>query len=266
MVELRKRKAPAEPAPPPSKKTNPVKAAASKLKGAVTGGSSQKTAATNGESATPANIAVGDTLTLTDSFGGEIETNAGEKTTLKKLVDASAGGVVIFTYPRASTPGCTSQACLFRDAYSHLTSTGYAIYGLSTDSPKSNTTFQTKQNLPYTLLCDPHATLIGAIGMKKAPKGTVRGVFVVGKDGKVLANDHGGPQATVDVVAELIKKSPSLVASEETKKLAKEDNVELAKTGEVPVVEEGTLEQVKSAETAAEVADTAAKVDGDATE
>lgn len=262
MVELRKRKAPAEAAPPPAKKSNPVKAAATKIKGAVTGGSSQKTA--NGDSA-PVNIAVGDTVNL-EGFGGEVETNTGEKTTLKKLVDDSAGGIVIFTYPKASTPGCTSQACLFRDAYSHLTSTGYSIYGLSTDSPKSNTTFQTKQNLPYTLLCDPAATLIGAIGMKKAPKGTTRGVFVVSKDGKVLANDKGGPQATVDVVAELIKKSPSMVASEETKKLAKEENVELAKTGEVPVVEEGTSEQVKSAETAAEVADTAAAVDGETKE
>lgn len=253
MVELRKRKATAEAAPPPAKKSNPVKTAATKIKGAVTGGSSQKSA--NGESS-PAATAVGDTINL-NGFGGEIETNAGEKTTLKKLLDDSVGGVVLFTYPKASTPGCTSQACLFRDAYSHLTSTGYSIYGLSTDSPKSNTTFQQKQNLPYSLLCDPSATLIGAIGMKKAPKGTIRGVFVIGKDGKVLANDKGGPQATVDVVAELIKKSPSTIVSDETKKPAKDE------TGEVPVVDEGTTEQVKSAETAAEVADTAAAVDGE---
>lgn len=74
---------------------------------------------------------------------------------------------------------------MFRDNYSTLTSTGYSIFGLSTDSPKSNTTFKTKQKLPYTLLCDPAAKLIAAIGMKKAPKGTLRGVFVVNKEGKV---------------------------------------------------------------------------------
>ena len=85
----------------------------------------------------------------------------------------------------------TTQACLFRDEFEKLTTTGYAIYGLSTDSPKSNTTFRTKHNLPYTLLCDPAANLISAIGMKKAPSGTIRGVFVVNKDGKVEAISPG---------------------------------------------------------------------------
>lgn len=72
-----------------------------------------------------------------------------------------------------------------------MTGTGFSIYGLSTDSTKSNTTFKTKQHLPYTLLCDHSATLIAAIGMKKAPKGTTRGVFVVSKDGKILAAEAG---------------------------------------------------------------------------
>ena len=85
----------------------------------------------------------------------------------------------------------TTQACLFRDEFTSLTTTGYHIYGLSTDSPKANTTFKTKQNLPYALLCDPAATLIRAIGMKKAPSGTTRGVFVVNKDGKVEAVSPG---------------------------------------------------------------------------
>lgn len=85
----------------------------------------------------------------------------------------------------------TTQACLFRDEFSPLTATGYSIFGLSSDSPKSNTTFKTKQNLPYTLLCDPNATLIAAIGMRKAPKGTVRGVFVVSKAGRVEAIEPG---------------------------------------------------------------------------
>ena len=85
----------------------------------------------------------------------------------------------------------TTQACLFRDEFTPLTATGYSIFGLSSDSPKSNTTFKTKQNLPYTLLCDPNATLTAAIGMKKAPKGTVRGVFVVSKAGTVEAAEPG---------------------------------------------------------------------------
>jgi peroxiredoxin Q/BCP len=104
-VELRKRKAPAAPAAPappaPKKaKANPVKAAAKKVKNAVVGKQP------NGTS--PGKLAVGDTINL-DGFGGEIETNDGQKTTLKLLVEESKSGVVLFTYPKASTPGCKSH-------------------------------------------------------------------------------------------------------------------------------------------------------------
>jgi peroxiredoxin Q/BCP len=137
----------------------------------------------------------------------------------------------------------TTQVCLFRDSYTPLTATGYAIFGLSADSPKANTTFKTKQKLPYTLLCDPSQTLIGAIGLKKAPKGTTRGVFVVDKQGKVLAAEAGGPAATVEVVRKLVGERGGEVPSKES-------------------VEEGeTKEDESIAETAGEVADSAAKVD-----
>ena len=99
----------------------------------------------------------------------------------------------------------TTQVCLFRDNYEPLTAEGLAIYGLSTDSPKSNTTFKTKQKLPYPLLCDPTSTLISAIGLQKTPKGTQRGVFVVDKEGKVLVAEHGGPAATVERVKKLVE-------------------------------------------------------------
>lgn len=99
----------------------------------------------------------------------------------------------------------TRQACLFRDSYAPLTATGYAIFGLSTDSPKANTTFKTKQKLPYDLLCDPKASLIAAIGLKKSPSGTVRGIFVVDKEGKVLAAEPGSPAGTVERVTELLE-------------------------------------------------------------
>lgn len=103
MVELRKRKAPAEPAPPPpsKKKSNPVKSAVNKAKAAVTG---NKRASTNGTDS-PSDPVVGSTITL-EGFGGEVETNDGNKTSLKILVDESEAGVVLFTYPKASTPGC----------------------------------------------------------------------------------------------------------------------------------------------------------------
>jgi len=91
-----------------------------------------------------------------------------------------------------------------------------------------------------------NATLIGAIGMKKVPKGTTRGVFVIDKSGKVLAAEAGGPQATVDVVKAVVGKMDGDVDSnglEKTEKGAENDGKSIAQT-------------------TAEVADSAAKVDG----
>nr|CEG03492.1 unnamed protein product [Fusarium acuminatum CS5907] len=249
-VELRKRKAPAAPPPPPPPVKRKASAknvkAAAKVKEAATKVAEKEEPEkaeelkeeTKEEKKTEeepkaeepkaqeskksgGKLEVGDVVDL-DDFGGEIETNDGEKTTLKKLVDESKSGVVLFTYPKASTPGCkfpisthqdlslsdsypgTKQVCFFRDSYEPLTKDGLAIYGLSTDSPKANTTFKEKQKLPYPLLCDPKATLIGAIGLKKAPKGTTRGVFVIDKEGKVLVAEQGSPQGTLDRVQALV--------------------------------------------------------------
>ena len=96
MVELRKRKGAPDGSqgPPPVKKANSVKSSTS----------SKKEDSSNGKS-TPKKLAAGDTVTL-EGFGGEIETHDGEKTTLKKLVEDCKAGLVIFTYPKASTPGC----------------------------------------------------------------------------------------------------------------------------------------------------------------
>jgi thioredoxin-dependent peroxiredoxin len=100
----------------------------------------------------------------------------------------------------------TRQACMFRDKRDELTSSsGFTIYGLSTDSPTSNTNFKTKQSLNYELLCDPSRSLIGAIGLTAEGK-TKRGVFVIDKDGKVLLAKKGGPEETVRLVEELVKK------------------------------------------------------------
>ncbi|KAJ8121392.1 hypothetical protein ONZ43_g2143 [Nemania bipapillata] len=246
-VELRKRKAPAPaPAPePPAKKQSKaakvskvakvakVAKAATKVKASVKGPVA-KPAETNG-SPKPGKPVVGGVISL-DGFGGEVETNDGAKTTLKALVDESTAGVVLFTYPKASTPGCTNQVCLFRDSYTDLTKEGLLIYGLSTDSPKANTTFKTKQNLPYPLLCDPNATLIGAIGLKKTPKGTTRGVFVVDKTGKILLAEPGSPAGTVDAVKKLIAAGGISAAKEEPVTAGKPTNGQAAdekKAGEV---------------------------------
>ncbi|KAF2399178.1 AhpC-TSA-domain-containing protein [Trichodelitschia bisporula] len=241
MVELRKRKTPppAPTRPTRTKKTaapaaakadakadakpragrvtkakEKVSKAASKAAAAVTGktdGKEEEEKAAEAAPDAPAAVAsptgppkVGDVISL-ESFGGEVETHEGTKVTLAQLVEESKAGVVLFTYPKASTPGCTTQACAFRDQYEPLTATGLAIYGLSGDSPKANTTFRTKHGFPYPLLCDPGYGLIGAIGLQQVgAKKTKRGVFVVGKGGKVLAAEPGGPLPTVEVVKKVV--------------------------------------------------------------
>jgi len=108
MVELRKRKAaPAAPEPPAKKKAGAKdKGGAAKLEDALTNAGEAVSAAAakpaaNGSAAPK----VGDTIAL-DGFGGAVETHDGRTVTLKQLVDESDSGVVLFTYPKANTPGC----------------------------------------------------------------------------------------------------------------------------------------------------------------
>ncbi|EMF08467.1 AhpC-TSA-domain-containing protein [Sphaerulina musiva SO2202] len=251
MVELRKRKE-APPPPPPAKKRAPSKAKkdAPKVEKEAEAAKAPEVAV---EDAPPAAVEeapaatkatgppkVGESIEL-NGFGGEVQTHSEEATTLAKLLEASKSGVVLFTYPKASTPGCTTQVCLFRDAYDDLTKAGLSVYGLSNDSPKANKNFVEKQKLQYPLLCDPKQTLISAIGLKKAPKGTTRGVFVVDKTGKVLASEPGGPAATLEVVKKIV--------------------AGLGGDADSDGIKQG--EDVVAAETAADVADTAEKLDGD---
>ncbi|PIG86392.1 disrupter of telomere silencing protein Dot5 [Aspergillus arachidicola] len=214
MVELRKRKAPTQ-LPVAEKRTRKGQRSTTIPKGVL----QENESPTVSEGV----LEVGNKIIL-DGFGGEIETNDGIKTTLNKLVNESKSGVVLFTYPRASTPGCKSndrlvvimyqQACMFRDNYDYLTSTGFSIYGLSADSPRANTTFKAKQSLPYPLLCDTTSSLIAALGFKKAPKGTTRGIFAVDKEGTVLLLQPGGPDATVEAMRQLIARNSSRSSSE----------------------------------------------------
>ena len=100
MVELRKRReAPSDGPQPPLKKTTSAAKAEPEL-----GSDVAPTSAANGTS-NGTKLTVGDSIEL-EGFGGEIETQDGEKTNLKKLVNESKAGVVLFTYPKASTPGC----------------------------------------------------------------------------------------------------------------------------------------------------------------
>lgn len=117
-VELRQRKAHQQPAAPAVKSTGkvskttkakPLEKVKALIKGKKAGAAVDTDEANAKAPAATASSSdgksVGDVITL-ETFGGEIETNDGEKTTLKQLVDQSGSGVVLFTYPKASTPGC----------------------------------------------------------------------------------------------------------------------------------------------------------------
>ncbi|CCD26305.1 thioredoxin peroxidase DOT5 NDAI_0H01310 [Naumovozyma dairenensis CBS 421] len=113
-------------------------------------------------------------ITLSNQNGKEISLKEIAKT--NKII-------VIFAFPRASTPGCTRQACGFRDNYDELKKNAI-VFGLSADAISSQKKFEEKQHLPYDLLSDPKRQLIGLLGAKKTPQsGTVRSywIFVEGK-------------------------------------------------------------------------------------
>ncbi|KAH3675750.1 hypothetical protein WICMUC_002542 [Wickerhamomyces mucosus] len=92
--------------------------------------------------------------------------------------------ILIFSYPKASTPGCTRQACGYRDNFNSIKDKAL-ILGLSADSPSAQLKFKSKQNLQYDLLSDPKKELISILGAKKHPSGIKRSHWVF-KDGKLI--------------------------------------------------------------------------------
>ncbi|KAF4566456.1 thioredoxin-dependent peroxiredoxin [Pleurotus pulmonarius] len=97
----------------------------------------------------------------------------------------SEKGLVLFLVPKADTPGCTNQACGFRDIYPDFTSHNYEVYCLSADSPTAQSKWKTKKELPYPLLSDPKRKLITALGAGEGGK-TKRSHFIFEKGGKLV--------------------------------------------------------------------------------
>ncbi|CDZ98865.1 Alkyl hydroperoxide reductase, thiol specific antioxidant and related enzymes [Phaffia rhodozyma] len=105
-------------------------------------------------------------------------------------------GLVIFTYPRADTPGCTNQACLYRDSNDEFLALGYTVVGLSKDKPTAQQKWITKHTLNYSLLSDPKADLIGVLGCSNG-NSTKRSHFVFEKKtGKLIDKAIGVKPAT----------------------------------------------------------------------
>jgi peroxiredoxin Q/BCP len=109
------------------------------------------------------------------------------------LKDYAGRTLVIYFYPKDNTPGCTKEACGFRDLYGDLQGINAALVGVSRDSLASHDKFIGKFGLPFTLLSDPDATMMqtyGAFGEKtmygKKVQGTIRSTVIVGPDGTVV--------------------------------------------------------------------------------
>jgi len=129
------------------------------------------------------------------------------------LADYKGKTVVLYFYPRDNTPGCTREACDFRDNMSRIKKAGVEVLGVSPDSTDAHRKFREKQNLNFPLLSDRERTVAesyGAFGEKKSygkvTKGIIRSTFIIGPDGKVKklwrpvkVNGH------VDAVLEALK-------------------------------------------------------------
>jgi peroxiredoxin Q/BCP len=114
--------------------------------------------------------------------------DAGEAVTLSDLKDHK---VIVYFYPAAMTPGCTTQACDFSDSIDRLQAEGYTVLGISPDQPEKLATFRERDGLTITLLSDPSKEVLqawGAFGEKKlygkVVEGVIRSTFVV-DDGKI---------------------------------------------------------------------------------
>jgi thioredoxin-dependent peroxiredoxin len=108
------------------------------------------------------------------------------------LSDFRGRSVVVYFYPAASTPGCTKQACDFRDSLAVLNDAGFAVLGISPDKPEKLVAFRDAEGLTFPLLSDPDKAVLtawGAFGEKqnygKTVQGVIRSTFVVNPDGSI---------------------------------------------------------------------------------
>ena len=108
------------------------------------------------------------------------------------LSDFTGKTVVLYFYPKDDTPGCTAEACDFRDNYQFLSSQGYEVIGVSTDDEKSHKKFETKYSLPFTLIADAEQEIVNSYGVwveksmyGKKYMGTQRTTFIISPEGTI---------------------------------------------------------------------------------
>jgi thioredoxin-dependent peroxiredoxin len=130
-------------------------------------------------------------FTLTDASGKKVA-----------LADFAGKHVILYFYPKDDTPGCTKEACGFRDDWKELQKAGAMVLGVSADDAASHQRFAAKYELPFPLLSDPDRkvmTTYGAYGEKmmygKKTTGVIRSTVWIGPDGKVRKHWARGPDA-----------------------------------------------------------------------
>src|SRR5262245_39676451 len=141
-------------------------------------------------------------FTLTDAAGKDVSLN-----------DFTGKHVILYFYPKDDTPGCTKEACGFRDDWKALQKQNAVVLGVSADSGASHQKFAAKYKLPFTLLSDPDRkvmTRYGAYGEKmmygKKTVGTIRSTVWIGPDGKVrrhwarVANAEAHPEQVLEAI------------------------------------------------------------------
>lgn len=126
-------------------------------------------------------VTIGDTIPdfrLPDQNGNDFEITSvkGKK------------NIIIYFYPKNFTPGCTKEACSFRDSYEDFESLGAVVIGISSDSKKSHMRFAKQYNLPFILLSDEKGSVKRKFGVKNKLLGLLPGreTYVVNKEGKVI--------------------------------------------------------------------------------
>ncbi len=136
----------------------------------------------------------------------------GSKVSLSEML-SSGEKVILYFYPRDNTPGCTNQACDFRDNFGRLSGSGWRVIGVSTDSAKSHQKFIEKHELPFDLVVDEEASLHESYGTwreksmyGKKYMGTLRSTFAIDSDGTLAWVGYGvRTKGHVDALIESLK-------------------------------------------------------------
>lgn len=128
-------------------------------------------------------LKVGSNLTDFPAANNAISTHDGNHVTLSSYVGKQP--LVLFFYPQAETPGCTKQACKFRDEYQTFVDAGAVVFGISSDRPEANNQFVSNRRLPFPLLTDEAGALRKAFGVPNDLLGLMAGrqTFVFDKAG-----------------------------------------------------------------------------------